>query len=90
MKKFSWKAEEEVAPHWYKIRGWLPNRYLPLVMFDSICIYKPNMKGVHTHNALTNKRLRQLSRSKDERHWMRQGPAFQICKEINIKRHSED
>ena len=55
MIKFSWHSEPGLAPHWYKIYGWLPNRYLPIVMFgDSIPIYKPNMKGGHTHNHVKN------------------------------------
>lgn len=58
MKNFSWHSEPGAAPHWYKIYGWLPNRYLPLVMFDSIPIYKPNMKGGHTHNHIKNMELR--------------------------------
>lgn len=55
MRKFSWHSEPGLAPHWYKIYGWLPNRYLPIVMFgDSIPIYKPNMKGGHRHNHIYN------------------------------------
>ena len=65
MKKFSWKAEQKTAPHWYKIQGWLPNRYLQCVMFVSI--YKPNMKGGHTHNHQRNALERKLNRSKDSR-----------------------
>lgn len=49
MKRFSWHSEPGLAPHWYKIYGWLPNRYLPIVMFDSLPIYKPNRKGGHHH-----------------------------------------
>lgn len=68
MKKFSWHSEPGPAPHWYKIYGWLPNRYLPIVMFgDSIPIYKPNMKGGHRHNAITNAFLRSARRSKNYR-----------------------
>lgn len=67
MKNFSWHSEPGAAPHWYKIYGWLPNRYLPLVMFDSIPIYKPNMKGGHTHNHQRNALERKLNRSKDSR-----------------------
>lgn len=61
MRNFSWHSEPGLAPHWYKIFGWLPNRYLPIVMFgDSIPIYKPNMKGGHRHNHIRNahKRMR--------------------------------
>ena len=55
MRNFSWHSEPGLAPHWYKIYGWLPNRYLPIVMFgDSIPIYKPNMKGGHRHNHIYN------------------------------------
>lgn len=55
MKYFSWHSEQGLAPHWYKIYGWLPNRYLPIVMFgDSIPVYKPNMKGGHRHNHIFN------------------------------------
>lgn len=55
MRNFSWHSEPGLAPHWYKIYGWLPNRYLPIVMFgDSIPIYKPNMKGGHRHNHIFN------------------------------------
>ena len=55
MREFSWHSEPGLAPHWYKIYGWLPNRYLPIVMFgDSIPIYKPNMKGGHRHNHVYN------------------------------------
>ena len=55
MKKFSWHSEPGLAPHWYKIYGWLPNRYLPIVMSgDSIPIYKPNMKGGHRHSHIYN------------------------------------
>lgn len=54
MKKFSWHTEPGLAPHWYKIYGWLPNRYLPIVMFDSLPIYKPNRKGGHRHNHIYN------------------------------------
>ena len=54
MRMFSWHSEPGLAPHWYKIYGWLPNRYLPIVMFDSIPIYKPNMKGGHRHNHIYN------------------------------------
>ena len=70
MKRFSWKAEEETAPHWYEIQGWLPNRYLQCVLFDSICIYKPNMKGGHRHNHLSNHELR-LMHTKNERKCVR-------------------
>lgn len=61
MKYFSWHSEPGLASHWYKIYGWLPNRYLPIVMFgDSIPIYKPNRKGGHRHNHVRNayKRMR--------------------------------
>lgn len=55
MRNFSWHSEPGLAPHWYKIYGWLPNRYLPIVMFgDSIPIYKPNRKGGHCHNHIYN------------------------------------
>ena len=67
MKYFSWKAEEKTAPHYYKIQGWLPNRYLQCVMFDSICIYKPNMKGGHTHNHIYNKCHKHIFRGKNAR-----------------------
>jgi len=67
MKKFSWHSEPGLAPHWYKIYGWLPNRYLSLVIFDSICIYKPNMKGGHTHKHDRNVLERKLNKSKDSR-----------------------
>ena len=67
MKYFSWKAEEKTAPHLYKIQGWLPNRYLQCVMFDSIPIYKPNMKGGHTHNHIYNKCHKHIFRSKQAR-----------------------
>lgn len=67
MKKFSWHSEPGAAPHWYKIHGWLPDRYLPLVMFDSICIYKPKMKGGHRHNHIYNVCNRILYRSKNAR-----------------------
>ena len=68
MRKFSWHSEPGTAPHWYKIHGWLPNRYLPIVMFgDSIPIYKPNRKGGHTHNHARNALERNLNKSKDSR-----------------------
>lgn len=68
MKYFSWHSEPGLAPHWYKIYGWLPNRYLPIVMFgDSIPIYKPNMKGGHRHNHIRNVKLRKDERGKNER-----------------------
>ena len=68
MKKFSWYSEPGLAPHWYKIYGWLPNRYLPIVMFgDSIPIYKPNRKGGHRHNHIYNVCNRILFRSKTRR-----------------------
>lgn len=54
MKRFSWHSEPGLAPHWYKIYGWLPNRYAPIVMFDSLPIYKPNRKGGHRHNHVRN------------------------------------
>ena len=55
MRYFSWHTEAGLGPHWYKIYGWLPNRYLPIVMFDdSIPFYKPNMKGGHRHNHIYN------------------------------------
>ena len=69
MKNFSWHSEPGLAPHWYKIYGWLPNRYLPIVMFgDSIPIYKPNMKGGHRHNHIYNVCHRITFRSKSARH----------------------
>jgi len=59
MNNFSWHSEPGLAPHWYKIYGWLPNRYLPIVMFgDSIPVYKPNMKGGHRHNHIRNAHMR--------------------------------
>ena len=64
MKNFSWHSEPGSAPHWYKIYGWLPNRYLPIVMFDSIPLYKPNMKGGHRHNHVRNALERKLNNSK--------------------------
>ena len=65
MRNFSWHSEPGLAPHWYKIYGWLPNRYLPIVMFgDSIPIYKPNMKGGHRHNHVRNCDLRLMYRKK--------------------------
>lgn len=67
MKKFSWKAEQKTAPHWYKIQGCLPNRYLQCVMLDSICIYKPSMKGGHTHNHVFNVVNRHTFRKKKKR-----------------------
>lgn len=68
MKNFSWHSEPGAAPHWYKIHGWLPNRYLPIVMFgDSIPIYKPNRKGGHRHNHIYNVCNRILFRSKNVR-----------------------
>ena len=68
MKKFSWHSKPGLAPHWYKIYGWLPNRYLPIVMFgDSIPIYKPNMKGGHRHNHVYNKCHKYVFRGKNAR-----------------------
>lgn len=67
MAKFSWHSEIGLAPHWYKIYGWLPNRYLPIVMFDSIPIYKPNSKGGHRHNHIYNVCNRILFHSKTGR-----------------------
>ena len=68
MKNFSWHSEPGTAPHWYKIHGWLPNRYLPIVMFgDSIPFYKPNRKGGHRHNHIYNVCNRILFRSKNGR-----------------------
>ena len=68
MRYFSWHSEPGLAPHWYKIYGWLPNRYLPIVMFgDSIPIYKPNRKGGHRHNHIRNVLERKLNKSKDSR-----------------------
>ena len=68
MKKFSWHSEPGLVPHWYKIYGWLPNRYLPIVMFgDSIPIYKPNRKGGHTHNHIKNMVLRLVLTKKEIR-----------------------
>lgn len=90
MNRYSWHTSKEKDDGgWYKCSATVvfPGNTLK---FNDYPFYKPKRKGGHTHNALTNKRLRQLSRSKNERHWMRQGPAFQISKEINIKRHSED
>lgn len=69
MKRFSWHSEPGLAPHWYKIYGWLPNRYLQIVMFgDSIPIYKPNRKGGHRHNYIYNVCHRITFRSKTARH----------------------
>lgn len=68
MRNFSWHSEPGLAPHWYKIYGWLPNRYLPIVMFgDSIPFYKPNMKGGHRHNHARNVLERKLNKSKSSR-----------------------
>ncbi len=68
MKRFSWHTEPGLAPHWYKIYGWLPNRYLPLVMFgDSLPIYKPNRKGGHRHNHIYNACHRIVFRGKASR-----------------------
>lgn len=68
MKRFSWHSEPGMAPHWYKIYGWLPNRYLPVVMFgDSLPIYKPNRKGGHRHNHVRNIIIRKKNRGKDSR-----------------------
>lgn len=68
MKKFSWHSEPGLAPHWYKIYGWLPNRYLPIVMFgDSIPIYKPNRKG--KPKAKRNKLFNDSMRSIYGRKW---------------------
>ena len=60
MRNFSWHSKPGLAPHWSKIYGWLPDSYLPIVMFDSIPIYKPNMKVGHRHNHIrnANKRMR--------------------------------
>lgn len=69
MKRFSWHSEPGLAPHWFKIYGWLPNRYLPIVMFgDSLPIYKPNRKGGHRHNHIYNVCHRITFRSKSARH----------------------
>ena len=67
MKRFSWHTEPGLAPHWYKIYGWLPNRYLPVVMFDSLPIYKPNRKGGHRHNHIYNACHRIVFRGKASR-----------------------
>lgn len=68
MNRYTWfTLKDKAVPHWYKIQGWLPNRYLPLVMFDSICIYKPNMKGGHRRNAIYNAFHRIVFRSKNAR-----------------------
>lgn len=68
MKRFSWHSEPGLAPHWYKIYGWLPNRYLPIVMFgDSLPIYKPNRKGGHKHNHVYNAFQRAVFRRSIER-----------------------
>ena len=67
MKRFSWHTEPGLAPHWYKIYGWLPNRYLPIVMFDSLPIYKPNRKGGHRHNHIYNACHRIVFRGKGAR-----------------------
>lgn len=68
MVNFSWHSEPGLAPHWYKIYGWLPNRYLPIVMFgDSLPIYKPNRKGGHRHNHIYNACHRIVFRGKDSR-----------------------
>ena len=68
MKRFSWRSEPGMAPHWYKIYGWLPNRYLPIVMFgDSLPIYKPNRKGGHRHNHIYNACHRIVFRGKKSR-----------------------
>lgn len=66
MRYFSWHTEPGLGPHWYKIYGWLPNRYLPIVMFDdSIPFYKPNMKGGHRHNHIKNKMQRMMFSKKE-------------------------
>ena len=66
MRKFSWHSEPGTAPHWYKIHGWLPNRYLPIVMFgDSIPFYKPNRKGGHSHNHIKNMEQRLMLSKKE-------------------------
>lgn len=76
MRKFSWHSEPGLAPHWYKIYGWLPNRYLPIVMFDSIPIYKPNMKGGHRHNHIYNVCNRITFRGKKSRRVKREDKKY--------------
>ena len=88
MKYFSWHSEPGLAPHWYKIYGWLPNRYLPIVMFgDSIPIYKPNMKGGHRHNHIYNKCHKHILRSKNARKHVdrKDKPEFVKTFHLNVK-----
>ena len=87
MRNFSWHSEPGLAPHWYKIYGWLPNRYLPIVMFgDSIPIYKPNMKGGHTHNHIYNKCNKHLFRGRSRRKIARKDkPEYVRIFHLNVK-----
>lgn len=77
MRYFSWHSESGQAPHWYKIYGWLPNKYLPIVMFgDSIPFYKPNMKGGHRHNHIYNVCNRITFRGKKSRRVKREDKKY--------------
>lgn len=83
MKRFSWHSEPGAAPHWYKIHGWLPNRYLPIVMFDSIPIYKPNRKG--KPKAKRNKLFNDSMRSIYGRKWSKMKKLLKNMTVVRLK-----